>query len=551
MKPTTYRLTGLANGRALRTATYHGREHLVVPVVMLSGDIVIRPLGSLGPEYVPGEVLAVNPEAWDGRPLLPEHPLVGTVSGLDPVTLETMSFGQIFNTRYIAETKQLVTEAWIDLTRAENDPAAASVVARCRAGEAVEVSVCAWTQLRAEAGITPSGVAYEYRWSAPPNPAHLAMFKEGEVGACSVQMGCGTQQLIAAKAALDIQLPPEIVMPKPATTGLVGLFNRALAAMLPRAAAGDTSGTSDNALRYSLGEALRAAVPGFDWVVDVYPDTSTVVYCAHPADEWIYYTRTYAMSGTDVSLNADEVQVESQTSWVPVAAGGIIDTAPTSLKAACSCTDGEGGGNSTVAPTAATTTTSNTLENGDPMSKVTDLAGRLIAAKATPFTEAHRAHLEAMGEDVLDAMVKPLDAEEPKTSEPTAPTPPTPPPPPTPTALGAQLTEEQFLATAPQSVRDVIARAKAADSAHRTSLISALAEPAKGVFTPEQLAAKSTDDLVSLAALAKLQTVPDAANPYAGLGMPLTAAAGDEYPKAPDPYNLAGLAAARANGAAK
>lgn len=190
-------LRGLAQVAEIRTARYEGVEHLVVPVVAMVGDSVLRPLGSEGPEYVPADVLAVAPEAWNDRVVLEDHPLDGgaPISANRPEILESQGFGRVFNARY--EDRRLKVEAWINPERVERAGAKAQkVLARLRAlaegetEELVEVSVGAYVLLEKRSGTAPDGKHYDYIWlSAVPD--HLAVGLGGSKGACSAEAGCG------------------------------------------------------------------------------------------------------------------------------------------------------------------------------------------------------------------------------------------------------------------------------------------------------------------------------------------------------------------------
>ena len=54
-----------------RMEMYHGREHLVVPLVALM-EGVIHAVNAADPEFVPADVLSTM--GWDGRPVVLGHP---------------------------------------------------------------------------------------------------------------------------------------------------------------------------------------------------------------------------------------------------------------------------------------------------------------------------------------------------------------------------------------------------------------------------------------------------------------------------------------------
>jgi len=191
-------MTGVADTQHLRTATLHGRNHLVVPVVALVGDAVVRPMNSLGAEFVPASTLAETPSGWNGRPVVADHPDGGRSSANTPEALQRLSFGQMFNTRYLKG--RLITEAWIDETRArEVGRDAIRVCERVKAKQMVEVSVGCFITPEERRGTSPSGHAYDFIWRSIV-PDHLAMLPEGIAGACSIEMGCGAPRAARAHA---------------------------------------------------------------------------------------------------------------------------------------------------------------------------------------------------------------------------------------------------------------------------------------------------------------------------------------------------------------
>lgn len=186
-------LRGLAQTAELRTAQFRGREHLVVPVVAMVGNSIVRPMNSEDAELVPSEVLRRAPIGWDGRPVVMGHPTDGNGSANRPRTLENLSFGQLFNTRF--HDGRLKTEAWIDVEAATAlGGDSKRVLERVRNHETVEVSIGAW--------ITGEHVddtgGFGFVWTEVV-PDHLAMLPEDARGACSVDMGCGAPRVMAKR----------------------------------------------------------------------------------------------------------------------------------------------------------------------------------------------------------------------------------------------------------------------------------------------------------------------------------------------------------------
>lgn len=178
------------------------------------------------------------------------------------------------------------------------------------------------------------------------------------------------------------------------------------------------------------------------------------------------------------------------------------------------------------------------------MSKVAELAGRLIANAAAPFTDADRAHLEALSEEQLEAMDKsftpPAEPEKPAEPKPEDKdgegadkgkgTPLTPP------VDTVQLSRSEY-----NTIVGLANREAQRDKAVRAALTTALlAHPVK-VFTEAQLATKSADDLEQLCALAGIDLAPTAALDYS---RPIALATDQPIDRTPpDPWKVGALAA--------
>jgi hypothetical protein len=328
-------------------------------------------------------------------------------------------------------------------------------------------------------------------------------------------------------------------------------------------------GLSDSDIRNALHTALHDIEPGFDWVVDVFPDSSTVVYTTFTegADHW--YTRSYSVSAKGVAaLSDDRVEVTLTTEFVPLASGSDSDSA------------GDGDGATTSATTTVTTTTATgtpkpcacnnniaTVANneGDTMSETkAELVGRLIANAATPFDESDRTHLEAAPDERLNVWVKHCaegevgnasgEGEKASASasgeeaegggEGTADVAPaqadsgsaaiTNPPTDTDTATAAPATDTVTLSREEHTNITAAASAwRAQEDRYRTSLISGL-KANQTIFDATALTAKSTTELEQLTQLAGA-AVPK--RDFSGRGLVTAGTAGTSEP--PRPYDVA------------
>lgn len=104
--------------------------------------------------------------------------------------------------------------------------------------------------------------------------------------------------------------------------------------------------------------------------------------------------------------------------------------------------------------------------------------------------------------------------------------------------LEAPLSEDEFLTRAPASIKTLIEGYRAAEAAVRASLISQLKD--LGANTEEELKKKTTDDLKTLAAYARVP-VPD----FSGRGIAVERNAEDRNSYAPPSPYEAGLKALR------
>ena len=171
---------------AVRREKLEGREHLVVPVTMLTEGVHA---GSQGPMYYPEEELSFAVESWNGRPVTLGHPKGfdgANVSANTPAAIEKYKVGTVHNAAYDGTRKRLTAEAWIDVDRLRRvDPA---LLANIAAGKVGEVS----TGLFSQAANSPgdwNGQTYN-AYVLGIRPDHLAILTEGK-GAWSVACGCG------------------------------------------------------------------------------------------------------------------------------------------------------------------------------------------------------------------------------------------------------------------------------------------------------------------------------------------------------------------------
>ena len=167
----------------IRTVQFEGREHIVVPTVMITVGVHA---GSGGPVYYSAEHLRDSVELWNGRPVVVWHPeLYGSpVSASTPQAFDRQRIGTLFNTRF--ENDALKSEAWIDPQRVTAIDT--RVLTAIQKREMMEVS----TGLFSLHDTTPgfwNGRPYN-QTATKIMPDHLAVLPTG-VGACSIADGAG------------------------------------------------------------------------------------------------------------------------------------------------------------------------------------------------------------------------------------------------------------------------------------------------------------------------------------------------------------------------
>jgi hypothetical protein len=176
----TYKLQ--VNNYEVEVKQFNGRDHLVIPVVMMV-DGVHR--GSMGSLLHVKEELEKYTAAWNGRPVVIQHPQIDGeyVSANLPNVLESEEVGKVFNTRYDAGLK---AEAWLDIEKLKKVSIETYNLIENR--NVLEVSIGVFSDVEENVGVYNDteyeGIARNYR------PDHLAILNFTE-GACNRGDGCG------------------------------------------------------------------------------------------------------------------------------------------------------------------------------------------------------------------------------------------------------------------------------------------------------------------------------------------------------------------------
>lgn len=177
----------------VRQETFQGRDFTVVPVIAIV-EGVLQAANSPQPELV--RASEFEPASWNGRPITFGHPAIGETlvsASASPEVFEKVAVGTIFNAIVIDGTK-LRVEAWIDNEKVEEQgDEAIATFARILAGEVVEVSTGYFADSVEENGKFDGEEFTAVQSDIKPD--HLAILVGDQIGACSLEDGCGTNRV--------------------------------------------------------------------------------------------------------------------------------------------------------------------------------------------------------------------------------------------------------------------------------------------------------------------------------------------------------------------
>ena len=482
-----------------RLETFEGRSHLAVPVIAIV-EGVIQASNAPAPELALAEEFGKAPAAWNGRPVVVNHPRDDNgemVSANSPLVLQAEQIGHIFNARLL-DDKKLSVEAWIDTSRTtELGGRWAATVERLEAGEVVEVSIGAFMSLEKEPGRF-NGQDYSGIWR-DVLPDHLALLEEGTVGACSVEDGCGAPRTMNAATVCDCGLackceennvtnvgklvsthsvdegdPPadgstSSDEPKVAESAFRSIAKR-LGGIFrvgnTDVRVADTEGLSDIDRRHAIQSALDASGGSFKWLVAVFD--GQIVF-----ETWdgLFETTFEIAEDGSVTIGEEAVATRPVTQFVNVKI-----------------------------------TKENAMNKDE---RVTEL----IANSRTSFTDDDKAWLIGLEDAQLDKLVPPAEIEaDPVVAK----------------EIGTEpQTLEAYVGAAPTEIAEVLNEGVRMLNERRNNLVAALAANSKCAFSQDELRVMSTDALVKTAALAQIDD-------FSGRGIPVPErSANDGFAPAP------------------
>jgi hypothetical protein len=170
-------------GYEVELKIHQEKAHLIVPVIMIVEGVLN---GSHGPLLHLEEEFGKIPEAWNGIPVVINHPEEDgiSISANSPEIIDSRTVGRVYNAR--VENKKLMAEVWLDEEKL-ND-ISPKTLAEVNDNKIVEVSVGVFTEDEEEEGEYDgkhyNAIARNHR------PDHLALLTEA-CGACSSEDGCG------------------------------------------------------------------------------------------------------------------------------------------------------------------------------------------------------------------------------------------------------------------------------------------------------------------------------------------------------------------------
>lgn len=177
------------NANELQLKQFNGKSWLVGSTVMAKETV-------MNGIFYSGGVLKHSQTAWNGRPVVLDHPQNedGYISANSPDVLDKSGVGMLFNSFVDNETK-LKAEVWLDVERLSMFPSVTTAISN---GKMLEVSTGLMVDLEEKVGAY-NGKDYAYV-AHNLNPDHLALLPDS-IGAFSVKEGAGfprvNQQMVA------------------------------------------------------------------------------------------------------------------------------------------------------------------------------------------------------------------------------------------------------------------------------------------------------------------------------------------------------------------
>lgn len=511
----------------VRREKHQGRDYLVAPLSMIVPGVLN---GSDGPLYYSPEETSRNVGAWNGIPITVGHPTENgrAVSARIPRVADKFAIGTVYEAVY---NEKLSAEGWFDVERTRS--VCPEILNALEAGTPIELS----TGLRVDKepvanGATFNGTAYVAK-ATNYKPDHLAVLID-QKGACSLQDGCGVlvngerkpivlneeerQSLISQIQSWYTNVTEWLTNAQPRSSNS-GKFKPYGAGTgkgdIHEAAQGGGVSVSDR--QATLGQDAKdqkeAGHNPPNWVVDeaTWEKAKTAAEKSGNAENWpvivsIYESMGGTISGTN-NENSEDGQVGSSDSVIS------SNEEPTMAK----------------------------LTSDQRKKIVDDLIGNCCAGDESPWSEGDRETLNKFSDETLTSMNKtretlisnariveaaqkgfkddsveivynadkgqfmkkdaPADGEDPNADPNADPNKEKKPMPPTGNAKPK--TTAEWLKEAPQEIRDAVTFARNEEAKQRKHFTDSITANAEGLFTSEELAGKSLEELAKLSQFVK------------------------------------------------
>ena len=486
---------------------WNGEQYIVAPVVILVEGVHH---GSAGPVFYPLDEFRDFPASWNGRPVTLGHPHVDGefVSAGHPDILSEFSIGTLFNTRYDVERRGLLSEVWVNISRAQQ--LAPEILNALKAGGPIEVSTGLWFEESGGPGVWNGeefGVtARDFR------PDHLALLPDS-IGACSIEDGCGIRNE-------ENQIQEERMDSK-GSKGLMAFLEGFIksskskadeVAVLLEVFATNKPGmmTTIRSLQRQLDAKDRETLNG-GWVVhfleEAFANGTFIMRVTNNGETQLFRGAfTVDNMGNAEIDESSFVEVREERKFI-----AMEDT-----------TDGE----------EVEKTNAQEVDNvSEVSSKKQEAVDALIECKDTHFNESHKEALMLMSESMLEGLKanaveeeeageEIADASEPvvekkEASEEAGGEAVNEDDDPVPTPSGLQ----EYVDNAPEAIRATLQSAVKDNEAKRTEMVKAVLAAAGNTFTQEQLDSKSTEEITALHSL--VSTKEDAPEGNIDLGAPM------------------------------
>lgn len=429
---------------SIRLTKFENRDHIVVPVVMLTVGVHN---GSGGALYYPAEEISKFPAAWDGRPVPVLHPQDedgAPISCNSPDVLEGRNVGRVFNTRF--SKGKLTAQLWLDVAKLEEVDS--QLLQRLNAKEPVEVSTGLFLEVENQSGEWNGekydGIARDFR------PDHLALLPIG-AGACSLKDGCGIR---ANSVPLNYQ----------------EMWQRLVSNAAP--SFGQISNLIQSALRAKRPSPDRNPGEGsYFWLEEVWPEF--FIYTEDSPGKTSYYKQSYKLNAdkTEVVFEGGSTPVKLERNYVEI-------------------TKNEGGNNVDKTAKIKFLIDNGCQCNAEQLDKVEDAVLDNMVKTVQNQLDATKKLSEQLAAN--EAKTKTLEEEVVKLKETK----------PTDNQQTTPKTLEELVALASPELQGSLNRAVARDRAAKANLVETLAANQK-VFTKEELESRSLEELERLAALAQ------------------------------------------------